>query len=217
MSAFAAGGLEVISELRIEKTNPNVAISLQVQIVPFYFCPSRYLFSHTVSFHACIHCSVEIVCRPLTCQLVQPQRWKSAVTVATVYVTATFSKRSTKRMPVKYNYNKPILGISRGCQFLTVAHGGSLEKNGRHHINHSVNYKGSNVEVCSRHEEILKTISKRRIIIFIVLGNIFTQLDRRNFCYCITFICFFNISIKKLFFFNWLFLIWWINARTTNI
>ena len=55
-------------------------------------------------------------------------------------------------------YNKPILGISRGCQFLTVAHGGTLEKNGRHTHNHSVNYKDSSIEVCSRHEEILKTI-----------------------------------------------------------
>ena len=55
-------------------------------------------------------------------------------------------------------YNKPILGISRGCQFLTVAHGGTLEKNGRHTHNHSVNYNGSKVEVHSRYAGRLATI-----------------------------------------------------------
>lgn len=55
-------------------------------------------------------------------------------------------------------YNKPILGISRGCQFLTVSLGGSIEKSDRHTEDHSVYYKESKIKVCSRHEEILKTI-----------------------------------------------------------
>ena len=55
-------------------------------------------------------------------------------------------------------YDKPILGISRGCQFLTIALGGSIEQNGRHTHDHSVNYKDSEVKVCSRHQEVLSKI-----------------------------------------------------------
>ena len=55
-------------------------------------------------------------------------------------------------------YNKPILGISRGCQFLTVSLGGSIKENGRHTRNHTVYYNDSEVEVCSRHEEVLDKI-----------------------------------------------------------
>ena len=55
-------------------------------------------------------------------------------------------------------YNKPILGISRGCQFLTVSLGGSIKENGRHTRDHTVYYNDSKVEVCSRHEEVLDKI-----------------------------------------------------------
>lgn len=55
-------------------------------------------------------------------------------------------------------YNKPILGISRGCQFLTTSLGGSIKENGRHTRDHIVYYNDSEVEVCSRHEEILDKI-----------------------------------------------------------
>lgn len=55
-------------------------------------------------------------------------------------------------------YHKPILGISRGCQFLTVSLGGKIKESSRHKQNHNVYYKGSQVEVCSRHEEVLETI-----------------------------------------------------------
>lgn len=55
-------------------------------------------------------------------------------------------------------YNKPILGISRGCQFLTISLGGSLEKNTRHLSNHNIYYNNTEIQVCSEHEQILKTI-----------------------------------------------------------
>ena len=55
-------------------------------------------------------------------------------------------------------YNKPILGISRGCQFLTVSLGGSIKESDRHKADHTVYYKDSEVEVHSRHEEILSSI-----------------------------------------------------------
>lgn len=54
--------------------------------------------------------------------------------------------------------NKPILGISRGCQFLTVSLGGSIMKSDRHTEDHTVYYKGNKVTVRSRHEEVLSTI-----------------------------------------------------------
>lgn len=55
-------------------------------------------------------------------------------------------------------YNKPILGIGRGCQFLTVSLGGSIEKNNRHNNDHNVYYNNTKVKVTSSHEEVLKTI-----------------------------------------------------------
>lgn len=54
--------------------------------------------------------------------------------------------------------DKRILGISRGCQFLTVTLGGSLLKSDRHDKDHNVYYNGSKVNVRSRHEEVLNTI-----------------------------------------------------------
>ena len=54
-------------------------------------------------------------------------------------------------------YNKTILGISRGCHHLTVI-GGSIKENGRHTPDHTVYYNDSEVEVCSRHEEVLDKI-----------------------------------------------------------
>ena len=55
-------------------------------------------------------------------------------------------------------YGKPILAISRGCQFLTISLGGTIANNGRHNKDHSVYYNGSEIKVCSRHEEVLSSI-----------------------------------------------------------
>jgi gamma-glutamyl-gamma-aminobutyrate hydrolase PuuD len=55
-------------------------------------------------------------------------------------------------------YNKPILGISRGCQFLNIKFGGSISPNENHQEDHNVYYNETTVSVCSRHEEILSTI-----------------------------------------------------------
>jgi gamma-glutamyl-gamma-aminobutyrate hydrolase PuuD len=55
-------------------------------------------------------------------------------------------------------YNKPILGISRGCQFLTISLGGSIIKSDRHDKDHIVYYKDITKTVCSRHGETLQTI-----------------------------------------------------------
>lgn len=54
--------------------------------------------------------------------------------------------------------NKPILGISRGTQFLNVSLGGSLKKSTLHTEDHAVRYNNNEVIVCSRHEEILDSI-----------------------------------------------------------
>lgn len=54
--------------------------------------------------------------------------------------------------------DKNILGISRGCQFLTVSLGGSLLESDRHTDDHSVYYKGKRVNVRSRHQEVLNKI-----------------------------------------------------------
>lgn len=53
---------------------------------------------------------------------------------------------------------KPILGISRGAQFLTVSLGGSLEKTDRHKQNHIIYYKDKTKNVCSRHNEVLHSL-----------------------------------------------------------
>lgn len=55
-------------------------------------------------------------------------------------------------------YNIPILGISKGCQFLTVSLGGSIKETDRHSTNHNVYYNGDTIEVCSRHTELLNSI-----------------------------------------------------------
>ena len=55
-------------------------------------------------------------------------------------------------------YEKKILGISRGTQFLTVSFGGNIKADPNHKKNHYVNSTGARVEVCSRHEEILGSI-----------------------------------------------------------
>jgi len=55
-------------------------------------------------------------------------------------------------------YKKPILGISRGTQFLTVSLGGALAKTDRHDKDHIVYYKDTTKTVCSRHSEHLETI-----------------------------------------------------------
>ena len=55
-------------------------------------------------------------------------------------------------------YNKPIIGISRGCQFLTVSLGGTLQTHESHQQDHDIYYGNSAVRVCSRHEEVLATI-----------------------------------------------------------
>jgi gamma-glutamyl-gamma-aminobutyrate hydrolase PuuD len=70
-------------------------------------------------------------------------------------------------------YNKPILGISRGCQFLNVSFGGKLRFSDRHKQDHSVYYKGSEVIVHSRHEEILSTIP---------VGATCLATDKEGFC-----------------------------------
>ena len=62
-------------------------------------------------------------------------------------------------------YNKPILGVSRGAQFLTVSLGGSLEKSSLHDKDHHVYYKKIKVNVRSRHEEVLATIPAGATII----------------------------------------------------
>lgn len=55
-------------------------------------------------------------------------------------------------------HKKPILGISRGTQFLTVSLGGTIEKTDRHTKDHIVYYKNTTKTVCSRHGEHLETI-----------------------------------------------------------
>lgn len=61
-------------------------------------------------------------------------------------------------LDIACRHNKPILGISRGAQFLTFSLGGSLKKNTLHTEDHDVNYHNSQITVCSRHEEILSSI-----------------------------------------------------------
>jgi gamma-glutamyl-gamma-aminobutyrate hydrolase PuuD len=61
-------------------------------------------------------------------------------------------------LDIACRYNKKILGISRGTQFLTVSFGGSLSKSTLHTDDHVVNYYNNKVTVCSRHEEILSSI-----------------------------------------------------------
>lgn len=55
-------------------------------------------------------------------------------------------------------YKKPIIGISRGTQFLNVSLGGSIKKTDRHTTDHVVYYKDTTRKVCSRHSEYLDTI-----------------------------------------------------------
>jgi len=55
-------------------------------------------------------------------------------------------------------YKKPILGISRGAQFITMALGGNIQKTDRHTKDHIVYYKDTTKAVCSRHSEHLESI-----------------------------------------------------------
>ena len=55
-------------------------------------------------------------------------------------------------------HNKPMLGISKGCQFLTTSLGGSIKPASTHHKDHSVCYNNTIVSVHSRHEEVLSRI-----------------------------------------------------------
>ena len=55
-------------------------------------------------------------------------------------------------------YNKPIIGISRGMQFLNILLGGSIEAADGHKEDHNIYYGNSVISVCSRHEEVIKTI-----------------------------------------------------------
>lgn len=53
-------------------------------------------------------------------------------------------------------YKKPILGISRGTQFLTMSLGGAIAPSERHTKDHIVYYKNITKSVHSRHEEHLE-------------------------------------------------------------
>lgn len=55
-------------------------------------------------------------------------------------------------------HNKPILGISRGTQFLTMQLGGDIKTNNNHTENHTICYNNRIVNVHSRHEEVLNSI-----------------------------------------------------------
>jgi gamma-glutamyl-gamma-aminobutyrate hydrolase PuuD len=55
-------------------------------------------------------------------------------------------------------HNKPILGISRGTQFLTISYGGDISPHEDHKKDHFVEYKGEKYNVCSRHNEVLTSI-----------------------------------------------------------
>lgn len=55
-------------------------------------------------------------------------------------------------------YKKPILGIGRGCQFLTLSLGGSIEKSNRQNNNNTIYYNNTEVEVVSNKKQVLKTV-----------------------------------------------------------
>ena len=55
-------------------------------------------------------------------------------------------------------YEKKILGISRGTQFLTVSLGGNIIPKDGHMTDHTVNAQGARVTVRSRHKEVLGSI-----------------------------------------------------------
>ena len=55
-------------------------------------------------------------------------------------------------------YQKPILGLSRGAQFLNVMLGGQIKVVDNHREDHKVFYKASEKLVCSRHKEAFATI-----------------------------------------------------------
>jgi len=61
-------------------------------------------------------------------------------------------------LEIACRYKKPILGISRGTQFLTVSMGGKLEKSTLHTEDHVVHYHNNKVNVVSRHEEVLSVL-----------------------------------------------------------
>jgi len=55
-------------------------------------------------------------------------------------------------------WNIPILGISRGTQFLTTQLGGDIKTNNNHGANHSICYNNRIISVHSRHDEVLNSI-----------------------------------------------------------
>ena len=55
-------------------------------------------------------------------------------------------------------YEKKILGISRGTQFLTISFGGTIKPDPNHKQDHYVNATGARISVRSRHEEGLGNI-----------------------------------------------------------
>lgn len=55
-------------------------------------------------------------------------------------------------------YHKPVLGISRGTQFLTMSLGGEIADSDRHQQDHIVYYKNITKTVHSRHQEHLASI-----------------------------------------------------------
>lgn len=70
-------------------------------------------------------------------------------------------------------YKKPILGISRGSQFLTVSMGGSIGPVDGHKEDHDVLYRKVKINVCSRHEHRLtNTPLGANIICKDVEGNV---------------------------------------------
>lgn len=70
-------------------------------------------------------------------------------------------------------YDKRILGVSRGTQFLTLAFGGTIDAMEGHHKNHTVKYRKVKVDVCSRHNEVLTSIPSG--------ANIIAQ-DENGYC-----------------------------------
>lgn len=62
-------------------------------------------------------------------------------------------------------YDKPILGISRGCQFLTVSLGGKIKTHPGHTKDHLIHYKKIKINVTSRHSQVLTKIPDGATII----------------------------------------------------
>ena len=63
-----------------------------------------------------------------------------------------------RTLALAQKHNKPMLGISKGCQFLTVGLGGGIKPSLTHHQDHTVCYNNTIIRVHSRHEEVLSSI-----------------------------------------------------------